>query len=99
MPKYMDQSKCHDKKWKRALKNEMLKSSARPTAVYKIERPLQSFKIDNAINDKRIKIPGNSGIRFLDRTQQTVKIPKSNLDENYKQVRANVNRGRQQRTV
>ena len=99
MPTYVNQSKCHNKDWKRAVKNEMIRSSARPTAIYKLEKPLQSFKIDNAITDKRIKIPGSSGLRFLDRSEQKVKIPKFNLDENYQQVHANVNRGRQQRTV
>ena len=99
MPTYVNQSKCHNKDWKRAIKDEMIRNSARPTAVYKLEKPLQSFKIDNAITDKRIKIPGTSGLRFLDRSEQKVKIPKFNLDKNYQQVNANVNRGRQQRTV
>jgi len=99
MPTYVNQSKCHNKDWKRAVKNEMIRSSARPTAVYKLEKPLQSFKIDNSITDKRIKIPGSSGLRFLDRSEQKVKIPKFNLDKNYQQVHANVNRGRQRRTV
>jgi len=99
MPNYINQSECQDKQWKRALKDQMLKKSARPTAVYKMERPLQSFKIDNAITDKRIKINGKSGLRFLDRSEQKVQIPKFNLDKNYQQVKANVNKGKQQRTI
>jgi hypothetical protein len=99
MTNYVNQSECQDTQWKRALKDQMLKKSARPTAVYKIERPLQSFKIDNAITNKRIKINGNSGLRFLDRSEQKVQIPKFNLDKNYQQVKANVNKGKQQRTI
>ena len=99
MPTYVNQSKCHDQSWKRAVKDNIIRSSARPTAVYKLEKPLQSFKIDNAITDKRIKIPGNSGLRFLDRSEQKVKIPKFNIDENYQQVRANVNKGHHRRTI
>ena len=99
MPNYINQTECQDKQWKRALKEQMLKKSARPTAVYKMERPLQSFKIDNAITDKRIKIQGQSGLRFLDRSEQNVQVPTSKLNQNYQQIKANVNKGNTQRTV
>ena len=98
MPNFINQSDCYDTSWKKSLKSEVLQSSARPTAVYQIEKPLQSFKIDHAITN-RLKTSGKSGLRFLDRSEQNVQIPNYNLDSNYDQVNARINKGLRQRTI
>ena len=52
-----------------------MKGNIRPTAVYKIETPIQeTYDIKNNIQDI-INTSANSGIRTLDITQQNVQVP------------------------
>lgn len=54
---------------------DILKGNIRPTAVYKIETPIQeTYDIKNNIQDI-INTSANSGIRTLDITQQNVQVP------------------------
>jgi hypothetical protein len=65
-----------------------IKAEIRPTAVYKLERPLEAprdvkHKIQNGIN-----IPGNSGIKTRDITQQNVLIPTKEVNINPLNIQA-----------
>ena len=61
------------------VRNSILKQCVRPTAVYKLEKPIENFKIDNAIQENIVHVTANSGIRTMDRTNQQVKIPVKNV--------------------
>jgi hypothetical protein len=65
-----------------------IKAEIRPTAVYKLERPLEAprdvkHKIKNVIN-----IQGNSGIKTRDITQQNVLIPTKEVNINPLSIQA-----------
>lgn len=78
-PGFADFSKkmrvCGTAKETKEVKNDLLKTSARPTAVYKIETPLEKpMETKYSIQDT-INVSGNSGIRSMDRTTQNVLKP------------------------
>jgi hypothetical protein len=59
----------------------LLKGNIRPTAVYKIETPIQeTYDIKNNIQDI-INTSANSGMRTLDITQQNVQVPAHQIFE------------------
>ena len=75
-PNYMKKVRCPQSAEKTdGVKNKMLKTCVRPTAVYKLEKPIEyNYKVKYVINNP-IKINGKSGIRTMDLTSQTVNKP------------------------
>ena len=71
---------------------DILKGNIRPTAVYKIETPIQeTYDIKNNIQNI-INTTANSGIRTLDITQQNVQVPTHQIFETPLHADANSNR-------
>jgi hypothetical protein len=63
------------------VKNSLLNVSARPTAVYKIERPQEStYDVKNAIQ-KMINVSASSGFRTMDLTNQHVSEPTKEINK------------------
>lgn len=61
------------------VKNHLLKQCVRPTAVYKLEKPIEPFNIDYAIQDNVIHVSADAGVRAMDRTEQVVGVPTKNV--------------------
>ena len=79
------------------INTKKLKACVRPTAVYKIERPIsEPFEIKYVIQPN-IKVTANSGIRTMDITQQESSIPVKEIDKNplHAYVQANYTHNRQ----
>ena len=98
MPNFVDQSNCHDKSWAKAIKEQVMQASVRPTATYNLDKPLQSFKVDNAVVD-RIQVSGKSGVRTMDITNQEVQTPSTGMNNDYQQVNAITNLQSKKRTI
>lgn len=64
------------------LRNNLLKTPIRPTAVYKIETPLDKPYETKFAIQSGVKTSANSGIRTMDRTQQNVLVPTKEINEN-----------------
>ena len=95
-PGFSDFSKkmksCGNASETKEVKNNLLKTSARPTAVYKIETPLkeQPFEVKYLIQPsltKSYQASKNSG----NRTQQNVLIPTKQINDNNLHISANSN--------
>jgi hypothetical protein len=73
----------------REVKNEILKVSARPTAVYKMETPIkETFETKYSIKNP-VSVSATSGFRTMDITNQEVKIPvKHDIDVNHYSIHA-----------
>ncbi len=77
----------------------ILKGNIRPTAVYKIETPIQeTYDIKNNIQNV-INTTANSGMRTLDITQQNVKVPTHQIFEVPLHADANTNKARPQTQI
>jgi len=73
------------------VKTNTLKASIRPTAVYKIEKPIEEpFEIKYVIKPV-INNSATSGIRSMNITRQDVKVPTKEIDNNKLNVFANAN--------
>ena len=73
------------------VKTNTLKASIRPTAVYKIEKPIEEpFEIKYVIKPV-INNSATSGIRTMNITTQDVKVPTKEIDNNKLNVFANAN--------
>lgn len=75
------------------VRNTTLKQCVRPTAVYKLEKPIENFSVGHAIQDNVIHVSANAGIRSMDRTQQEVQVPTKNVYDNVLHARAQANYG------
>lgn len=64
------------------IKNNLLKTAARPTAVYKIETPQDKPYETKFAIQSGLKTSATSGIRTMDRTQQHVLVPTKEVNEN-----------------
>ena len=78
----------------RSIKQNTIKACIRPTASFKIEKPIEVpyRDITNSVKDSVIKTSANSGLRTMDITTQEVKIPTKEIDNNtnlIENVRAN----------
>ena len=78
-PGFADFSKkirtCGSAEQTKEVKNKVLRSFVRPTAVYKVEKPIdEPFEVKYVIQPS-IKVTANSGIRTMDRTTQHVQKP------------------------
>lgn len=83
-PGFVDFSKkmrtCGTAEDTKEVRNSTLKVCARPTAVYKIEKPIEEpFEIKYVIQNP-IKITKSSGVRTMDLTTQNVKKPVGGID-------------------
>jgi len=73
------------------INTKKLKACIRPTAVYKIEKPIsEPFEIKYVIQPT-IKVSANSGIRTMDITQQESSIPVKEIDNNPLHAHAQAN--------
>lgn len=82
---------CGTDKNFREVKNETLKGSVRPTAVFRIETPLvEPFEVRYAIQSP-LQTSAESGIRTMDRTTQYVGDPTKETRDTPMHVYANAN--------
>jgi hypothetical protein len=73
----------------REVKSERLQACVAPTATYKIAKPLEKpYEVKNVIQPS-LKTSASSGTRTLDRTQQHVKTPTKEVEQNPLHARAN----------
>ena len=63
----------------RAVHNKVLQVSVRPTAVYKIEKPIQENYNMKYVIQNPPTVSAHSGIRFQDKTTQHVNTPTKNI--------------------
>ena len=75
------------------VKNSLMKVCARPSAVYKLETPLEEpFEIKYNIQNP-LHVSGGSGVRTMDRTTQHVQEPTKGVDYNLLHASAQANKG------
>lgn len=94
-PGFADFSKkmrtCGSSAETKEVKNETLQGYVRPTAVYKIDAPLnEPFEVKYVIQPT-IKTTANSGVRTMDITQQQVGNPTKEIDNNPLHAHAQAN--------
>ena len=67
----------------RQIKTDVFHTPVRPNAVYNYEEPIsEPYEVKYVIQNP-IMVSANSGIRSIDLTQQEVKVPSSNINDNY----------------
>lgn len=73
-------------------RNSILKQNIRPTAVYKLEKPIEEpFEVRYMVKPTTLTVSASSGVRTLDYSQQEVKVPIGNIHENALHANARVN--------
>jgi hypothetical protein len=76
----------------REIRDNVLRVSARPTAIYNVEKPIEEpFEVRYVIQNP-IHISGNSGIRTLDITEQNVQEPTKGVCDDKMSVFAMTNK-------
>ena len=76
-PQFIDFSKTRQCSTfeQRAIKEEVIKTCIRPTAVFILEKPIEPFNINHSIVDDPLKYAVNGTIRDFDRTTMNVLEP------------------------
>ena len=75
---YSIRNACNDD-YKRAVKQEVIQTNIRPTAIYRIEKPVKQHFTASYILEDPLKVCGYAGTRTLDWSQQEVLVPRANI--------------------
>jgi len=102
-PGFVDFSKkmrtCGTAQETKEVKNQILHSFVRPTAVYKVQKPIEEpFEVKYVIQPT-LKTSATSGIRTMDRTTQHVIEPTKEVNRNMVYARTHTNVGTSQHYV
>ena len=102
-PGFADFSKkmrtCGTAQETKEVKNNLLNTAVRPTAVYKVEKPIEEpFEVKYVIQPT-LRTSGTSGIRTMDRTNQHVLEPTKEVNRNMVYAKAHSNFGSSQNYV
>lgn len=102
-PGFVDFSKkmrtCGTAQETKEVKNKILHSFVRPTAVYKVEKPIEEpFEVKYVIQPT-IKTSGTSGVRTMDHTTQNVLEPTKEVNRDMVYAFARANAGTTQNYV
>ncbi len=75
---YSIRNTCNED-YKRAVKQEVIQTNIRPTAIYRVEKPIKQHFTANYILDDPLKVCGYAGTRTLDWSQQEVLVPRAHI--------------------